>query len=441
MLHSGFRCERRASGFFSAGLAVVLLLAACGHAPVPPSKPAPTPAPAAPAAPPATTGDESHAAPAPQAFRDWLAGVRAEALRAGIAPETLDRAFRDLAPSPRVIELDRRQPEFTSTFWGYMDRAVSDARVDTGREMLARHAALLSRVSRDSGVPPDVLVAFWGLETNYGGTLGGHNVIQALATLAWDGRRGAFFRTQLLAALRILDEGHITPSAMQGSWAGAMGQMQFMPTTFAGHAVDYDGDGRKDIWTNLADAFGSAGAFLSDLGWRPDERWGRQVVLPQGFDYARAGLDSRLPLEQWSALGVRRVDGSPLPVVAGMTASLVVPAGHKGPAFLVYDNFRIIMRWNNSTLYALAIGHLSDRIAGAGPLVGAFDRAAEPLRLSEVREIQQRLNALGYDAGPVDGLLGPGTRGAIRRFQADRGMVADGHADTALLWRLRRAAG
>jgi len=386
-------------------------------------------------------GQASAQQDAEAAFRAWLEGVRTEARNQGVSPATLDRAFAGVRLNARVIELDRRQPEFTSTFWGYFDRAVSDERVRQGRAMLARHRALLWQVSAQSGVPPHVLVAFWGLETNYGGNLGGFNVIEALATLAHDGRRGAFFHAQLMAALQILEQGHIAPNAMVGSWAGAMGQMQFMPTTFRDHAFDHDGDGRKDIWTNLADAFGSAGRFLADLGWRSDRIWGRQVLLPAGFDYSQSDLDLRKPLAEWAALGLRRADGSPLPVVEDMTASLLLPAGHRGPAFLVYDNFRIIMRWNNSSFYALAVGHLADRIAGAGPLTGQFDRSSQPLRYSEVKTLQRLLNAQGFQAGPVDGLVGPGTRAAIRRFQATQRLPADGFASPALLQRVRRAAG
>jgi len=374
-------------------------------------------------------------------FQDWLVGVRTEAMAQGIAPATLDRAFAGIDLNPRVVELDRRQPEFTSTFWGYFDRAVSDERVREGRAMLERHGALLARVSAATGVPAHVVVAFWGLETNYGANLGGFNVIEALATLAYDGRRGAFFRAQLMAALHILDQGHVAPAAMVGSWAGAMGQMQFMPTTFRDHAFDQDNDGRKDIWTNLADAFGSAGRFLADIGWRSDRIWGRQVLLPAAFDYSQSDLSVSKPLATWAALGLRRADGGPLPVVANMSASLLLPAGHRGPAFLVYDNFRVIMRWNNSSFYALAVGHLSDRIAGGAPLVGQFDRSPDPLRRTEVETLQHLLNALGYQAGSVDGLVGPGTRAAIRRFQAARGLPADGFASPALLTLLRRAAG
>ncbi|WP_425438462.1 lytic murein transglycosylase [Rhodospira trueperi] len=414
---------------------LTLTLPACAQAPAPPSKPVPPPIAAQPGA------EPQPAAQGGVNFSVWLRGLKAEARSRGVSEATLDRAFRDVTPNPRVVELDRRQPEFTSTFWGYFNRAVSEDRIRDGRAMLARHGALLNRISAQTGVPAAVLVAFWGVETNYGGNLGGFNVIEALATLAHDGRRGAFFREQLLTALEIIDQGHISPDAMAGSWAGAMGQMQFMPTTFRDHAVDADGDGRKDIWGDLTDAFGSGANFLADLGWRSDQIWGRQVRLAPGFDLTQSDLDIRKPLAEWAALGVLRADGGPLPVVPGMTASLLLPAGHEGPAFLVYDNFRVIMRWNNSSFYALAVGQLSDRIAGGGPLVGAFDRDPAPLRHLEVRELQQLLNLLGLEAGPIDGLVGPGTRAAIRRFQAAQGVPADGHADPALLSHVRRVAG
>jgi len=378
---------------------------------------------------------------AAQPFDVWLATLKAEARARGISERTLTQAFQAVRQNQRVIELDNRQPEFTSTFWGYFDKAVSDQRVADGRAMLARHAGLLNQAARETGVPAAVLAAFWGLETNYGRNQGGFNVIEALATLAWEGRRGAFFREQLLVALEILDQGHITPEAMVGSWAGAMGHMQFMPTTFAAHAMDRDGDGRKDIWGTLPDAFGSAGRFLAAMGWKSDQLWGRQVQLPAGFDYAQSDLGLRKTLPEWAALGLRRADGGPLPVVADMSASLLLPAGYRGPAFLVYDNFRIIMRWNNSSVYALAIGHLSDRIAGQGGLIGTFDRTPHPLRRTEVETLQNLLNRMGYQAGGIDGLVGPSTRAAIRRFQNAQGLPADGYADPDLYARIVRAAG
>ena len=386
-------------------------------------------------------GGASAQSGADAAFTQWLAGVRAEAVGQGISATTVDRAFAGLTPNARVIELDRRQPEFTSTFWGYFDRAVSDQRVAEGRAMLARHATLLARVSAATGVPPRVLVAFWGLETNYGGNLGGFNVIEALATLAYDGRRGSFFRAQLMAALRILDQGHIAPMPWSGPGPGPWDRCSscrppsgIMPSTRMATAARTSGP----IWPTPS---APPAAFWRTSAGSRTRSGADRCALPAGFDYSQSDLDMTKPLSDWAALGLRRADGGALPVVAGMNASLLVPAGHQGPAFLVYDNFRVIMRWNNSSFYALAVGHLADRIGGAGALVGSYDRTPEPLRKTEVELLQRLLNQLGYQAGPVDGLVGPGTRGAIRRFQAARGLPADGYANPTLLNRVRQAAG
>jgi len=421
------------------GLLAIMVpgLAACAQAPVPGVRPAePTSVSASPPRVPARPGVPLTEA----AFQYWLKGVKAEALSRGIRPATIEQAFAGVTLNSQVVDLDRRQPEFTSTFWRYFDSAVSDTRVETGRSMLARYRPVVDQVTRHTGVPPQVLVAFWGVETNYGSHTGGYYVIEALATLAYEGRRGDFFRNELMTALTILDQGHVAPGSMQGSWAGAMGQMQFMPTTFHAYAVDGDGDGHKDIWTSLPDAFASAGAFLAQLGWRAGETWGRQVHLPPAYDYARSGLDEWQPLASWAALGVTRADGGPLPVAPDLSAALLLPAGYQGPAFLVYPNFRVIMRWNNSSFYALAVGQLSDRLAGQGPLVGTFNHDQARLRRADVEGLQGLLNRLGYDAGTPDGLLGPNTRAAIKRFQMARGLPADGYADPALLARVRRAA-
>ncbi|MEE8499346.1 MAG: lytic murein transglycosylase, partial [Kiloniellales bacterium] len=296
----------------------------------------------------------------PLAFDAWLEGVRREAAAAGISETTIEAALTGLAPIERVLELDRRQPEFTRTFWAYLDRAVTAQRIERGRGLLAQHRGLLERVRRRYNVQPRYLVAFWGLESDFGKNTGGFPVIAALATLAYDARRGAFFRAQLLDALRILDRGHVDPARMQGSWAGAMGQLQFIPSTFMTYAVDFDGDGRRDIWTDLPDVFASAANFLAGIGWRGDELWGREVRLPAGFDWELASLKVRKPIADWQRLGVRRADGSALPR-ADISGAIVLPAGHQGPAFLVYGNFDKILTWNRSLLYAIAVGYLSDR--------------------------------------------------------------------------------
>lgn len=297
-----------------------------------------------------------------QPFGQWLDELRTEAAGKGIGDSVLDTALRDLEPIPRVIELDRKQPEFTLTFQQYMDRVVPKSRIDKGRRKLAEHEALLTEVGKRYGVQPRFIVALWGIETDFGRVTGGFPVIAALATLAHDGRRSKYFRGELLNALRILDEGHITNDAMKGSWAGAMGQSQFMPSSFVRFAVDYDGDGRRDIWRTQGDVFASAANYLARSGWKDDQTWGRKVRLPAGFDLSLADLKIRKPLAEWQALGVRRADGRDLPT-RQLRASLVLPAkGAADPAFLVYDNYRTTLKWNRSTYFAMAVGHLSDAI-------------------------------------------------------------------------------
>ncbi|ABC22506.1 Lytic murein transglycosylase [Rhodospirillum rubrum ATCC 11170] len=377
------------------------------------------------------------------AFAQWLVGMRAEALAAGISRATVDSALGRARIEPRIVELDRKQPEFNKTLAGYFASTLPDSRIAKAREMMALHAPLLRSLEQRYGVPGRFLVAFWGLETNFGGTLGSFRVVDALSTLAFEGRRGAFFRAQLLDALRIIDAGHVSADAMIGSWAGAMGQTQFMPSTFRAHAVDYDGDGRIDIWGSLPDALASAAKYLSDLGWKGAEPWGWEVVLPAGLDLARVGLEERRPLADWAALGLRGADGRALGAGAraGVTAALLLPAGYRGPAFLVTDNYFSILKWNRSMLYALAVGLLADRAAGGGPLVHPPPADEAPLRSADVAEIQSRLSALGYDAGTADGVIGAQTRVAIRAYQASIGAPADGYANDALLADLRRRSG
>jgi membrane-bound lytic murein transglycosylase B len=299
---------------------------------------------------------------------------------------------------------------------------------------------MLDAVAARYGVPARYLVAFWGMETNYGAHLGSFPVIDSLATLAYDERRAAFFRTQLLHALHIVDDGHIRVANMRGSWAGAMGHMQFLPSTFVDHAVDATGDGRKDIWGTLRDAFASGANYLDSLGWAGDERWGREVVLPADFPYAQAQLDVTKSLAAWADMGVKRADGGALPVVDGMQGSIVLPQGHEGPAFMVYDNFRAILHWNRSVNYAIAVGYLADRIVGLPKIRNGRDVANAPMAREDLLTLQERLNALGFDAGPVDGLPGPQTRAAIRRFQAAAGLPRDGHPTPALLDKLEAYA-
>ncbi len=376
-------------------------------------------------------------ASASEAFAEWLTELRSEARDRGISAETLQAALEGVTRDQRVIELDRRQPEFIQTFWDYLDRRITPERVETGRAMLKQHRDLLEAIRRDYGVQPRFLVAFWGLETNFGGFMGDFPTIGSLATLAYDERRGAFFRTQLLDALTILDQGHVGVAGMKGSWAGAMGHLQFMPSTFLAYAVDRDGDGRRDLWSNLHDVFASGANYLAAEGWKGDERWGREVTLPKDFDWELAGLTIRRSVAEWRELGVMRADGRPLPS-AKIDGSLLLPAGHRGPAFLVYDNFRTIMAWNRSIHYAISVGHLSDRIAGAGDLLADRGSEEKPLSRQQVEELQLGLAGLGFDPGEPDGRLGRRTRAAIKAYQRKIAVPVDGFATHALLDRLRQ---
>lgn len=373
-----------------------------------------------------------------QPFAAWLEELRAEALEKGISPETLDAALSGVEPIPRVIELDRRQPEFTWTFRKYMTNLVNDARIEKGKRKYAENKVLLEEIGAKYGIHPRFLVSFWGLETDFGRLAEGYfPTISALATLAHDGRRSKFFRAQLLAALKILDEGHITPERMKGSWAGAMGHFQFIPTTFVAYAQDYDGDGKRDIWGNPADAYASAANFLTKSGWKDGEIWGREVKLPEGFDFNLSGMKIKKTLSAWQALGVRRIDGAALPK-ADVQASLIAPSGAAGPAFLVYDNFNTIMVWNRSVYYALAVGHLADRIVGGGPLSTLGPAEARGLTFDESQELQRRLTDLGFDTGGTDGIIGSKSRAAIRAYQRTQGLPPDGHPSQELLERVRK---
>ncbi len=296
-------------------------------------------------------------------FATWLRDFKSEARTDGISQRTLDAALAHVEPIPHIIELDRKQAEFTLTFDEYVSRVVSPTRVARGRDLLVQNEALLKRVAASYGVAPRFIVALWGIESDFGRTTGDYPVIEALATLAYDGRRAGYFRGELVAALKILDLGYIDLASLRGSWAGAMGQAQFMPSSYLRYAVDYEGKGQRDIWHNPADVFASTANYLAQLGWQSDESWGEEVKLPQGFDASLAELATEKEVAEWTALGVRRADGTPLPGPT-LAASIVLPAGDDGPAYLVYDNFRVIMRWNHSVFFATAVGLLADRIAG-----------------------------------------------------------------------------
>ncbi len=368
-------------------------------------------------------------------FGPWLQELKAEAISRGVRKATLETALAGVQPIPRVLELDRRQPEFTLTLWRYLSRAISDARIAKGRAMLVKHKKLLDKVSAKFGVQPRFLVAFWGLESNFGQYTGTFPVLGALATLAHDQRRAKFFRAQLLAALTLIDQGNFS-HRVKGSWAGAMGNHQFIPTTYQGYAYDFDGDGKRDLWTSLPDIFASAANYLSRSGWQGDKTWGREVRLPQGFDFNLSGLNTQKPLSDWQSLGIRRTDGGNLPSV-DIAASVILPAGYTGPAFLIYKNYRTILVWNRSLLYAIAVGHLADRIVGGGPLQAKKPANDEPLSRADVKNMQLLLARHGHDAGTPDGVIGPKTRQAIKAYQKRAKLPADGYPNLGLIERLQ----
>jgi membrane-bound lytic murein transglycosylase B len=372
-------------------------------------------------------------------FASCVHSLRAQAREQGVSPAVVDEVLGQVEYQPRVIELDRGQPEFTRTFAQYYLARVSDTRIAKGREMLAANRPLLDEVYQATGVPPRYLVAFWGLETNFGSYIGKMFVPSSLATLACDARRSKFFTEQLLTALKIVDEGDVSPEQLRGSWAGAMGQMQFMPSTFAGYAVDGDGDGRRDLWVSVPDAMHSAGRYLAGSGWVPGLRWGREVQLPEDFDYSLIGRGNRVPLERWAAAGVRDAKSQLLPSLP-LESAILLPGGAQGPAFIVYENFDVIMRWNRSEFYAIAVGSLADRISGAGRLSRMPVDDGMKFSRALIRQVQQNLNRLGLDGGEVDGIFGSKSRAALRQFQTQQGLVPDGYPTMKLIEAVAEAA-
>ena len=298
-----------------------------------------------------------------QPFSNWLENLRVEASNEGIREETLATALKGVNLIPRVVELDRKQPEFSLTFSQYIGRVVPDSRVKKAREKFVENRALLDEIADKFGVQPRFIVALWGIETDFGRVTGGFKLIPALVTMAYDGRRSKYFRKELINALKIIDGGHIRANDMVGSWAGAMGQCQFMPSSFLNFAIDFDGDGRKDIWSTKADVFGSAANYLSKSGWKSGQTWGRKVILPDDFDSSLANLKVKKTIKEWQSIGVRRGNGSDLPV-RDLKASIVYTEGVGSSAYMIYDNFRTILKWNRSTYFAVAVGTLADRIVG-----------------------------------------------------------------------------
>ena len=367
-------------------------------------------------------------------FASWVEAFRTTARAAGIDERTLAAAFDGVRYLPRVIELDRAQPEFTRTVWDYLDVAVSPQRVANGLVKLQQFGAEADAAAARYGVPSHVLVAIWGVESNYGGLTGNIPAIDALATLCFDGRREAWARSELLAALKILQSGDIARTQMVGSWAGAMGQTQFLPSVFLAYAVDADGDGRRDIWGSMADVMASTANYFAQAGWQPGQPWGVEVKLPPNFDVGRADSAERQTSAKWLDEGVQGLDGAPLPEFAD--SAIMLPAGARGPAFLVGPNFRVILRFNNSGSYALAIGLLAQRLAGGPAVQAPWPRDLQGLTRTQLTELQTALNRLGFAAGAPDGMMGPATREGLRRYQRSVGLPADGYPTLDLLERL-----
>ena len=414
---------------FALSLGATLLLAACASRP--PETAATSPAATA-TAPAAAVPVIPANPPSPEAgFARWVEGFKVSARRAGISEATLQAAFDEVQYLPQLIELDRAQPEFNRPVWDYLDRAITPQRVANGQKKLQQVRAEADAAAARYGVPASILTGFWGMESDFGRNYGNTSVIDALATLGFEGRREAWARGELLAALKILQSGDIDRAHMVGSWAGAMGQTQFMPSIFLAYAVDADGDGRRDIWGSMADVMASTAHFVAQSGWQPGQPWGAEVVLPPGFDLARADGEFKQSSAQWAAEGLRSPDGGPLPALD--QAAVFLPAGARGPAFLIGPNFKVILRYNNATSYALGVALLAQRLDGGPAVQAAWPRDLQPLTRSQTRALQSALNERGFDSGSPDGLMGPATREAVRRYQRSAGLVPDGYPTLELL--------
>lgn len=374
-------------------------------------------------------------------FDAWLGDFRQRARDQGIEGWVLEQAFTGLQADLSIIRFDENQPEFSRPVWQYLEGAISPWRVARGKALLAEHHRTLDAIEASYGVNRYILIAIWGMESNFGQQMGDKNIVRSLATLAWHGgRRTAFWEEQLLAALKIVQNGDVTASSMRGSWAGAMGQTQFMPTTYLAHAVDFDGNGKRDIWQSTPDALASAANYLAGSGWRTAQAWGYEVQLPTLFEFALADGEQRKSLREWQELGVRlRSIKEPSDTLLDQEASLFLPAGYRGPAYLQLNNFHCILKYNNSTAYALAVGLLADSLAGRSFHLQRWPKDDTPLSRTERLEIQQLLNVLGLASGTADGIIGVNTRKAIRSFQLQSDLPADGHASALLLKRLREA--
>ena len=370
-------------------------------------------------------------------FDNCLAGYWPDAARRGVTRATFETYTSGLTPDLKIMDLMDTQPEFTKALWDYLDMLVSDARIKRGREILAANKATFDAVEKAYGVDRHIVAAIWGIESNYSTAIGERSVLRSVATLACVGRRQAYFKDELLATLEILNRGDVTPDHLKGSWAGAFGPTQFMPTAFKRYAVDFDGDGRRDVVDSIPDLVASTANNLKVDGWKAGETWGYEVVVPQGFDYLLADGAKPMTIREWEHRGLRRANGKAFPR-PGDKAYLFIPAGARGPAFLMLNNFRVIMKYNPAEAYALAIGHLADRLRGDPPLVQAWPREERVLTSAERYELQQLLVANGFDVGgEPNGRINVRTRAALKRYQLAAGLLPDGFATVGLLDRLR----
>jgi membrane-bound lytic murein transglycosylase B len=372
----------------------------------------------------------------PPGFAQCVLDLQEQARLAGISAGVIDGALANVRYLDKVIGYDRSQPEFVKTFPEYFSTRVTSKRIARGKELYEKHSAFLRELTQRYGVPGSYLVSFWGLETNFGSYKGKMPIIDSLTTLACDPRRSEFFSAELLQALRLMDREQIENAEMLGSWAGAMGHTQFMPSAYLSYAIDGDLDGKIDLWNSEKDALTSAANFLQQLGWKSGFKWGREVTLADNFDYKLAGKDRSQTVAFWAEHGVSKADGQALDKVA-IKASLVIPAGHRGPAFLLYKNFDVILGWNNSEFYGIAVGHLADRINGKAPLSKALPDLPK-YSLADIKLLQDSLNQLGFNVGEADGILGPATRVGVRDFQASENMIADGFPDQQVIDAVRR---
>ena len=361
----------------------------------------------------------------------WLATFSDRALAAGIASGTLE-ALAGTEYLPKVVHNDRHQNEFTKTIWDYLDKAVSDDRITGGVAAMEKHKNTLKRIETTYGVDAEIVTAIWGLESAYGAVRGDIPTLHALATLAYDGRRGAFFEGELIAALKIIQAGDATAETLRGSWAGAMGHTQFMPSSWHAFAVDFSADGKRDIWSDdPTDALASTAAYLAGKGWIKGAPWGVEITLPPGFDYDLTTERVKKSVSEWQAMGVRLATGGDLPDHGA--ASVLLPGGHKGAAFLIFQNFHVIESYNTADAYVIAVGHLADRLKGGGPILSPWPRDERALSFDERVGLQKRLTAAGFDTGGVDAKMGPKTVAALKAFQKAKGLVPDGFPTLSVL--------